>query len=201
MFDQILGKRRNPLTFQANLSLQMVEFPGSIQKTKLKLSGNHNCQKILIADEEGTLDKPGTFNKSPNEFKKFQRAPLEYNLYQIYEGETISFVQNDENVYKPFVLFMRDSQGGISALFYPGDRDPYHKTCDIVVDCGYSKLFDAMTIEGTSKYVQNIAIWTMQYESRYLSMKNPDAFDFDINESVKYKGFLKAPADFLSNMP
>lgn len=100
---------------------------------------------------------------------------------------------------------MKDSEGGISALFYPGDRDPDHKTGDIIIDCGYSKLFDAMTSEGTSKYVQNIAAWTMQYKSRYLSMKNPesfrpDAINFEIDENVKFNGFIKAPEDaFASN--
>lgn len=193
----VLFAEGDPLTFQANLFLNMISFPGKPTKTKLQLSNSHKGKKILIADETGILDKPGTFNKSPNEYNKFQRAPLGHNLYQIYEGETISYVADEKSV-APFIPFMRDSEGGISALFYPGDKDQNYKRGDIIIDCGYSKLFDAMTTEGTFKYIQNIAAWTAQYESRYISMSNPEKFrpdsiTFKLKESIIFTGFLPLP--------
>lgn len=96
--------------------------------------------KYLKGDPSGNLEKPGVFNLSELSFKKYQRAALSHNLVEIYEGETISYAPNEKSKYHPFRAFMRDSESGISALFYPGDEcsDPKLHTGDIIIDCGYT---------------------------------------------------------------
>ena len=185
----VLFAESHPLTFQANKFLEKVTFPDG-SKTQLRLSNNHLGTKILKGDPSGLLNIAGTFNKSPLEFQKCQRASLSHNLVEIYEGETISFAPNDKSQYKPFTPFMRDSENGISALFYPGDKDPRYRRGDIIVDCGYTKLFDKMTTNGTFRYVQNIAGWTAQCESRsVMRIKpkdfRPEAIKFTINENAR----------------
>ena len=63
---------------------------------------------------------------------------------------------------------MKDSENGISALFYPGDQWQKAKIKnipgDIIIDCGYTKLFDKISTCDTFRYVQNIAGWTAQCE-------------------------------------
>ena len=185
----VLFAESDPLTFQANKFLEKVTFPDG-RKTQLRLSGNHHGTKILKGDPSGLLNIAGTFNKSPLDFQKCQRAPLSHNLVEIYEGETISYAPNDESQYKPFTPFMRDSENGISALFYPGDKDPRYRRGDIIVDCGYTKLFDKMTTNGTFRYIQNIAGWTAQCESRsVMRIKpkdfRPEAIIFTIDENAR----------------
>lgn len=155
-----------------------------------RVGGNHAGKKLLKGDISGKLERPGMFNKSPLAFRTFQRASLAHNLVEIYEGETISFAPNDKTKYLPFTPFMKDSENGISALFYSGGTDKQNQTGDIIIDCGYTKLFDKMTEKGTFRYVQNIAGWTAQCESRRIrgiQPKNfrPKAVVFTLDESQK----------------
>lgn len=64
----VLFAEGDPLTFQANLFLEEVRFPGNV-KTKLRLSGVHKGKKILTPDLTGKLKVPGKFNKHPNEYE------------------------------------------------------------------------------------------------------------------------------------
>ncbi|OHT04875.1 hypothetical protein TRFO_27550 [Tritrichomonas foetus] len=184
-----------PLFFQANLFLERLRLPNG-KSTQLRLRGNHPGKQILNGDKSGQLDKPKTFNKNNFEFQKCQRSSLAHNLVTIYEGETISFAPNDRSQYDPFIPFMRDSDNGISALFLPGDQE--NDTGDIVIDCGYTKLFDGMTTNGTFRYIQNIAGWTAQAEARRtagIQPKDyrPKAVRWRLDESVRYNGFTPMP--------
>ena len=85
---------------------------------------NNPGNKNLTGDPTGKLDKPGTFNKSPIEFKKFNRSSLAHNLVDIFEGITLAFANSN---YEPFTPFMRDSSGGITTLYYTGDRHSEHR--------------------------------------------------------------------------
>ena len=194
----------DPLTFQANLFLERIVFPGN-KKTNLRVGGNHAGKKLLKGDISGKLERPGMFNKSPLAFRTFQRASLAHNLVEIYEGETISFAPNDKTKYLPFTPFMKDSENGISALFYSGGTDKQNQTGDIIIDCGYTKLFDKMTEKGTFRYVQNIAGWTAQCESRRIrgiQPKNfrPKAVVFTLDESQKCP-VLQAPPKLPTSTP
>ena len=193
----VLFAESDPLTFQANKFLEKVTFPDG-SKTKLRLGGNHKGMKYLKGDPTGSLSHPGTFNRSPLQFQKCHRASLSHNIYTIYEGETISFAPSEKSLYKPFTPFMKDSENGISALFYPGDQ--WQKAGlknipgDIIVDCGYTKLFDKISDTNecdTFRYVQNIAGWTAQCEFRRSILKikpkdfRPEAVIFKLNENAK----------------
>lgn len=198
----VLFGEGDPLTFQLNLFLQELKFPDG-SKVQLRFGGSHKGTKILEADETGMLDNNGTFNKAPNKYARYQRSPLGHNLTQIYEGETTSYAPNDKDKYFPFVPFMRDSEGGLSALFYPGDKDQKHRVGDILVCGTYTNFFDKMDKEGTFRFIQNIAAWTTQYESRFISEQSnrenirPKAIYFDLDESVKFDGFSNLPPEYL----
>lgn len=63
-----------------------------------------------------------TFNRNPQGDENNDRKTLAHNLGKIFEGVTISYVQYDLNKIKPFILFARDSEGGVSSLFLPTVR-------------------------------------------------------------------------------
>lgn len=134
-----------PYTFQANL------FLGA--RTNLRVHGSHEGRKHLFGDPSGNLESPQTFNKSPLIFDKFHRSSIAHNLVDIYEGVTLSYGPNGQELYEPFTPFMRDSDGGISTYFYSGDRHANKITGDIVLDCGFTKLFGQMTTAGTYRYI------------------------------------------------
>ncbi|KAK8850292.1 hypothetical protein M9Y10_018421 [Tritrichomonas musculus] len=186
----VLFSEGEPLTFQTNLFLEKIRFANNT-RTELRVGGSHEGKKELKADISGKLEEAGYFNKSNVELNKYQRAPLGHNLEIIYEGETISFAPNDKSIYSPFIPFMKDSENGISALFYPGDRDSSNPTGDIIIDCGYTKLFDKMTEKGTFRYIQNIACWTAQCESKRIKGIEPKDFRpkaviFNLDENQHY---------------
>ena len=100
---------------------------------------------------------------------RYERKSFANNLYQIYEGKTISFIGTgnlwDEKNFKPldnpklllpFVPFSRDSDGGINSIFYAGEEG----YGDLVFDNSYTKFFLEMKECGTFRYVQNVAAWT-----------------------------------------
>lgn len=180
----------DPFTFQANLFLERIIFPNNV-KTNLRIGGVHKGGKFLTGDETGQLNQPGTFYKSPSLFKYLQRSPLSFGIEKIYEGEAISFVHDDKSIYSPFIPFMKDSENGISALIYPSVVNRDYQTGDIIIDCGYSKLFSKMYPSGTFRYVRNIAGWTARPEINKINgiepwNYRPKAVIFDLNESKKF---------------
>lgn len=54
-------------------------------------------------------------------------------------------------------------------MFLPDDNT----NGDIVIDCDYTKCFDSMTVDGTFRYIQNIAGFTMNMESHCLDGFSP----------------------------
>lgn len=146
----VLFAESDELTYQSNEILARLRFPDD-KKTNLKLGENHVGEKFLKGDRSGKLGKPGVFNKA--------------NVMILLKF-TISFAPDDKSIYEPFVPFMKDSDNGISALFYQGDNpetgDPRDRRGDITVDCGYTKLFTQLTEKGTYRSIQNIAAWTAQ---------------------------------------
>ena len=149
-----------PFTYEVNLFLQEVIFPGG-KKVNFKMDGNHEGRKVLTADPSGKLDKIQTFNRSPLKFQECERSSLAHNLGLIFEGVTIAYCTNEKDV-KPFVPFAKDSYGGVTILYYCADNK--NGTGDIILDGGYTKLFVNMTEKGTYKYIQNIIGWTARPE-------------------------------------
>lgn len=160
------GGEKEQLTYQANLFLEKVVFeqePVCPQgKTELRLIGEHKGNKILLPDKSDKLVNKQTFSRSSQLFAQCQRPKLSHNLGKIFEGITISYAEYDLEKIKPFRPFARDSEGGISALFYPANLRT--NVGDIVIDCGFTKCFTEMTTDGTFRYIQNIAGWTARPE-------------------------------------
>ena len=93
----------------------------------------------------------------------------------------------------PFHPFSRDSQNGISSLFYLSDEK---KRGDIFIDCGFTKLFINMEKDDTAfRYFQNIASWTAREEIHinYDGMRakdwRPDGIDYTIDINKKWTNF------------
>ncbi|KAH0787495.1 hypothetical protein GPJ56_008690 [Histomonas meleagridis] len=186
----------DPLYYQVNLFLQTARFKELGNKcSELRIGGEHKGGKILFGDKTGELSKPQSFNRNPKVFKDYQRFPLAHNLGKIFEGITISYVQNENNL-KPFIPFTRDSSGGISSLFYPSNVTFGYG--DIIIDCGFTKCFTEINKDGTFKYIQNIAGWTARPEIHQLTDRNikpkdwrPKAINYIIQENEIWYGFTK----------
>ncbi|KAH0789512.1 hypothetical protein GPJ56_006553 [Histomonas meleagridis] len=184
----------DPLHYQVNLFLETATFPELGNKcSELRIGGEHAGSKILLGDETGELKNPQTFNRKKQDFKKFNRTSLSHNLGKIFEGITISYAQNK---IEPFIPFSRDSEGGISSMFYPSDT--VHG--DIIIDCGYTKCFMQMRTDGTFRYVQNIAGWTARPEVHmWIDNCNkpnewrPKAVSYNIQLGVKWNKFQQMP--------
>ena len=144
------------LFYQVNLFLEKMKF-------KFRIEGDaktqHKGTQTLYPDEDGTgnLSKPQTFNKKIQGNERTERPSLSHNLGKIFEGVTISYAPYDLRKLSPFIPFARDSEGGVSSLFLPSDG----KKGDVIIDCGYTKCFANLDEDGTFRYIQNIAGWTM----------------------------------------
>lgn len=126
--------------------------------------------QILLGDDTGELKTEKVFIRSPQLFEEVERTKMSHNIEMLIGGKTLSYVENidirfDSN-YKekilPFKPFAVDSDGGITILFYPANLKT--GTGDIVIDCGFSKLFSDLNLEGTLRYIQNLAGWTYRPE-------------------------------------
>ena len=154
----------------------------SFKKVTWRVNGNHYGTKTLEGDDSGLLNKNQTFNRKINDMLKYERGKISHNIYQIYEGITISYAVPNINSREPltdpisldpFVPFSKDSDGGINSLFYCGTN------CgegDIVIDCGFTKFFLDMKKDGTPRYIQNIACWVANPEKRYAENIQPKDF-------------------------
>ena len=80
---------------------------------------------------------------------------------KLFEGITISYVQNNLDKIEPFILFAIDNLGGITLLFYCADEFGHG---DIIIDCGFTKCFTNMNTSGTYKYFENIIGWMRKPE-------------------------------------
>ena len=185
----ILFCENNPLFFQANLFLEKIRFKGEIDRTSLRIEGCDDGQQDLIGHElKGNLTGNCVYDTStirlPN---KSERLPIGRNVPKIYEGETISHANsNDKDAIKPFIPFALDSSGNISIMIYPTTG----KEGDIIIDCGYTKLFVKMS-EGdiaTWRYIQNLAGFLSRPEVHMIyddgeTAKNyrPNGVNFEIN--------------------
>lgn len=173
----VLTCDNEPFLEEVNSFLKKAKFPdelGNFTKTiSWRVNGNHYGTKILKPDDSGNLNSNQTFNRKINDLIKYERGKISFNIYEIYEGITISYsVEHlhsrvpltDPEKLKPFIPFSKDSEGGINSLFYCGTENGEG---DIIIDCGFTKFFRDMKKEGTPRYIQNIAAWTANPEKRY----------------------------------
>lgn len=190
----------HPLDYQANLFLETVTFQDEPDcpsgKTSLHIGGIHQGGQFLKGENSSTLEKPKSFNKSSSLFEQLQRSCLFHNIDQLFEGYSHSFAPYNLDEIKPFKPLIRDSEGGVSSLFYPANLK--NGTGDIIIDCCYSRIFQ-MDSEGVFKYVQNIAGWTARPEiHKAVDNTNPEdwrpeAVIFTIQNGVQWNGFQEIP--------
>ena len=187
----VLFGESDPLFFQANLFLEKHQFPteNGLKKTYLRLCGNHEGKKILKADETGNLSNNQLFNAKeeisyPSNRNIFdfnnpavQRPNLGFNLTKIYEGETISYANNPDNI-SPFTKFAVDSEGGISIAIYIG-RNGHG---DVIVDGGYTKCFLNMEEDGTYLYLRNLASFTSRIECNFNKVIKPKEITYTVKK-------------------
>ena len=200
-----------PLTYEANLFLKIVEFPGYYSKCNIRFVGNHMGKEVMDYGDI-TKKKSKVFNENRYFSNgKVQRFSLGHNLLKIGEGTTVSYAKikrydvelNEEyNDIKeedlenptnkdilPFIPFSYDHEGGLSIIFYPSSGEEG----DIIIDGGFSKLFNEIETTGTYRYLLNCISWTTQFSKRnmdngnsWVDMFNLDSFSYDIREDANW---------------
>ena len=193
------------LQYQTNEFLKILDFDG--KKVDFYLVGDdeekgtkeHVGGKNMSGDKTGELKNKQQFSKKIERFGGIQRLRLDHNLFTIFEGDTICYTSTDD--YKkllPFHPFSRDSDNGISSLFYLSDEK---KRGDIFIDCGFTKLFINMDKDDTAfRYFQNIASWSARteihlfYDSTDIKEWRPQGINYIIDINNKWKKFKEKPA-------
>ena len=188
------------LQYQTNEFLKMLEFDG--KKVEFYLVGDdeekgtkeHKGGKNLSGDRTGVLKDEQKFSKKIERYGVMERLKLDHNLFTLFEGDTISYASTDD--YKkllPFHPFSRDSDMGISSLFYLADEK---RRGDIFIDCGFTKLFINMEKDDTAfRYFQNIASWSARaemhlfYDNKDIKEWRPEGINYSIDINKKWKNF------------
>ena len=199
-----------PFVYEANLFLKKAEFPGEYPKSNIRFVGNHIGQKIM---KDGNINKKcGVFNNKRHFSNgKIQRFSLGHNLKNIFEGTTVSYAKvkkedkelnEEKNDLKeqdlgnptneellPFIPFAYDHEGGLSIIFYPSNDEEG----DIIIDGGFSKLFNEISTKGTDRYLLNCISWTTQFSKRivdkgdsWVESFNLDSFSYDIRRDENW---------------
>ena len=200
-----------PLVYEANLFLKKAEFPGEYNESNIRFVGFHKGQNVMIPGDI-EINQVGIFNNK-RRFNNgaYERYSLGHNLLKIYEGYTISYAKIkkpgvdlkeekndikaenlDEPNYKtllPFIPFAYDHEKGLSVIFYPSSG----QEGDIIIDGGFSKLFNEIKEEGTYRYILNCIAWTSQFSKRYkengdlwVENFNLDSFSYEIRREEKW---------------
>ena len=154
----------------------------------------HKGGKMLDGNDSDIIGKQ-SFTKNIKSNWGTQRFRLDHNLFRMFEGDTISYADtDDDNKLYPFKKFAVDSEGGVSILVYPSEKSEG----DIVIDCGFTKLFKNMNEDDSAfRFFQNIAAWSArtQYHVVIENMDfikwRPNAIEFKINEDKKWNKFKK----------
>ena len=157
----------NPHFYQVNKFLKETKFPdenGILKYVDFEIEGNDNGEQYLMRDESGELNRNGSFDVYDYKYDNKSIPSLGKNLKQLYEGKTISSAGKDKTKIKPFIPFAIDSSGNITILIFYGTKN----FGDIIIDCGYSKIFLSINKEETFRYVQNLAAFPM---FKYLNQK------------------------------
>ena len=129
----VLCCNNEPLYFQANMFLDKIRFNGVVPQTNLRITGNDYGTNVLVGYEaNGNLTRNGIYDTSTIRLPNgTERMPLGRNIPQIYEGETISYSNSNNNEdIKPFIPFAKNSSGNICIMIYSTQG----KEGDIIID-------------------------------------------------------------------
>jgi hypothetical protein len=145
---------------------------------------------ITGISEFGKFNNKRLFNDG-----KYPMFSLGHNLVKIDEGTTVSYVLEPGNI-APFNVFGYEHQGGTNILFYTPPFKYNHGY--LILEGGFTKLFNELETDGTKRYVLNIAAFTTQFAKRYGEIGENwktdfkiTPFDFKLDESVKWTGFIR----------
>ena len=200
----IFWNDNEPFTYECNLFLESAEFPGEVSKTNVRFGGNHDGKKIMKpGDISASITEESEFGKFNNKrlFNdgKYPMFSLGHNLIKIDEGTTVSYVKEPDNI-APFNVFGYEHQGGTNIIFYTPPFKYNHGY--LILEGGFTKLFNELDTDGTKRYILNIAAFTTQFAKRYGEIGENwktdfkiTPFSFTINESIIWTGF-KATNEF-----
>ena len=140
---------------------------------------------IIGESEFGKFNNKRIFNDG-----KYPMFSLGHNLVKINEGTTVSYVVETHNI-APFYNFGYEHQGGSNILFYTPPFKYNHGY--LILEGGFTQLFNELDTVGTKSYILNIAAFTTQFEKRLGEIGEnwkPDfkitPFSFTIDESEKW---------------
>jgi hypothetical protein len=140
--------------------LARIDFPGH-GRLRFRIVGNYAGQKQLTRGDI-SMNKRGTFSGVENlDCGRYHRRSLAHNLAGLYEGVTISHPE-PITALGPVVPFSWNSEGNLCTIY--SLAGPESSVGDVIIDCGFTKLFMELRKDGTLQYVANIAALTAQYE-------------------------------------
>jgi hypothetical protein len=146
--------------YDVNTWLDRTVFPGN-RRIGFRLEGRYLGQKDLSRGDI-SVNKKGTFSGVENlNCGGHYRRSLAHNLASIYEGVTISHPE-PVSALGPFVPFSWNSNGELCTIYSLAGLES--TVGDVIIDCGYTKLFEEMRQDGTLQYVANIAALTVHEE-------------------------------------
>lgn len=201
-----------PLTAEVNFFLEKAEFDfGDIKlKAQFRIGGSYPGAQLL---KPSSKPKQASFAADEViECDGYEKPLYNYYIKKLFEGHTIASAVKPFPVYElqesesfkrvdtitPFNRFSISSSKTISGLYYNSPLDS--PLGDIVIDCGFSKLFYELTEEGVEPYVSNIAVFMLSLEkkaSQAMALPDPtkckpSKFDFAFKpHPQKYPPFLE----------
>jgi hypothetical protein len=150
----------DPYLYEVNEWLARTDFP-RYGRLGFRIVGNYIGTKHLMRGDI-SVSKRGTFSGVENlDFGRYHRHSLAHNLASLYEGITISHPE-PVSALGPFTPFSWNTNGDLCTIY--SLASPQSTVGDVIIDCGYTKLFMELRKDGTLQYVANIAALTTQYE-------------------------------------
>jgi hypothetical protein len=156
---------------------------------QLQLITECKCKQRLRRGDIKTGRPRKAFTNEENlNFHFCHRHTLAHNIASLHEGDTISKADCLSKL-GPFIPFLYNSGGGTMSIFFLSEF--VSNRGNVIINCGFTKLFTKFTTDGTLRHVQNRAALIVQYEKhlRYLGQKRPKTFrpaqfTLPIDESV-----------------
>ena len=194
------------LQYQTNEFLKILDFDGKkidfylVSEDEKKGIISHKGGKYLTGDETGLLKNKLQFSKKKEKSLGIERLSIGNNLFNLFEGNNLCYTNIDDyDKLLPFHPFSRDSENGITSLYYLSDEK---QRGDIFIDCGFTKLFLNMKKDnGVFKYFQNIASWSARpelhliYDGIDAKDWRPEGINYKIDINKKWTNFLPKPIE------